>query len=175
MIIRATLQHFCTIAILSMLYPFAISANQSPPPAPSKSLLSLHWIDAQGHINQHRFNLKHLEALPQSTLTLELPKSLGIPGPHRWQGVSLGDLLKLSGNTGQSIRLQALNGYYVTLPTSDIERYNPLLAYRRGDNILSVREKGPFILIYPFHKFRTLNQQLYINRSIWQVHEIHIE
>lgn len=83
-------------------------------------------------------------------------------------------MLKLSGKTGQSIRLQALNGCYITLPISDVERYNPLLAYRRDDNLLTIREKGPFILIYPFHKFTTLNQQLYINRSIWQTHEIHI-
>lgn len=83
MIIRAILQHVCAIAILSMLYPLTISASQSSPPDAGKILLSLYWADGQGHFNQQRFSLEYLETLPQSTLTLELPKSLAIQGTHR--------------------------------------------------------------------------------------------
>ena len=49
------------------------------------------------------------------------------------------------------------------------------LAYRRDGQNLTIRDKGPFILIYPFNKFKKLNQQIYINRSVWQINEIHIE
>ena len=172
---RAMIQHIAALSILSLLYPLAAYASQNPEPERSKTLLTLYWGAKHGSPHNSRLNLAQLDALPQTTLTLELPETLGIQGTHSWQGVSLGELLKLSGSTGQSVRLQALNGYYVTLPVSDIERYNPLLAYRRAGNNLTIREKGPFILIYPFNEFKTLNQQLYINRSIWQVHEIYIE
>ena len=55
------------------------------------------------------------------------------------------------------------------MPLSDINNYDPLVAYRRDGKTLSIREKGPIILIYPFDKFKVLNQQTYINRSVWHV------
>jgi len=172
---RFITRHIGIITILSLLYSMAASATQTPLPVRSKTLLTLHWVDTQGAANTTRLNLENLDALPQSTLTLQLPESLGIQGTHSWQGISLQDLLKLSGNSAQAVRIQALNGYYATLPMSDIEQFNPVLAYRRDGQNLTIRDKGPFILIYPFNKFKKLNQQIYINRSVWQINEIHIE
>jgi hypothetical protein len=175
MSIRSIIQHIGIITLLSLLYSISASATQSPEPSRGKTLLTLHWVDAQGTARQTRLNLEDLDALPQSTLTLELSETFGIKGRHSWQGISLQDLLKLIDSKGQSLRLQALNGYYATLPISDVERFNPVLAYRRDGHNLTIREKGPFILIYPFNKFKELGQQIYINRSVWQINEIYIE
>lgn len=40
---------------------------------------------------------------------------------------------------------------------------------------LSVREKGPMMLIYPFDTYPELHAQQYLNRSIWQIHAITIK
>lgn len=175
MSVRSIIQHIAITTLLSLFYSISASATQGPEPTRSKTLLALHWVDDQGVPRQTRLKLEDLDAMPQSTLTLELPETLGIQGSHSWQGISLQELLKLSDSSGQSIRLQALNGYYATLPISDAEQFNPVLAYRRDGQNLTIREKGPFILIYPFNKFKQLGQQLYINRSVWQINEIHIE
>lgn len=172
---RSIIRHIGVITILSLLYSMAASATQAPPPTRGKTLLTLHWVDAQGVASKTRMNLQSLDALPQTTRTLELPESLGMKGTHSWQGISLAELIKLSGRSPESIRVTALNGYYATLPFSDIERYDPVVAYRRDGKTLTIRDKGPLILIYPFDQFKTLNQQTYINRSVWQINEIHIE
>lgn len=152
------------------------NATESPAPAMrSKSLLSLNWQDAQTQHHSLKLDLSQLDALPQRELIQELPTPLGIPGEHHWQGISLRELLKLSGRQSTSLRLMALNGYFAQIPMTDIERFDPLLAYRRDGQNLTIRDKGPFILIYPFDQSRELNQQIYINRSVWQIHEIHIE
>lgn len=162
------------ITMLTLHTSLVASATETPP-VRSKTLLTLHWTDAQGAASKTRLNLQSLDSLPQTTRTLELPESLGMKGRHSWQGVSLNELIKLSGRSAESVRVVALNGYYASVPLNDLKNYDPIVAYRRDGKTLSIREKGPIILIYPFDKFKVLNQQTYINRSVWQVNEIHIE
>lgn len=157
------------------LHTSLVASATETPPVRSKTLLTLHWTDAQGAASKTRLNLQSLDSLPQTTRTLELPESLGMKGRHSWQGVSLNELIKLSGRSAESVRVVALNGYYASVPLNDLKNYDPIVAYRRDGKTLSIREKGPIILIYPFDKFKVLNQQTYINRSVWQVNEIHIE
>jgi hypothetical protein len=163
------------IMFASLLGTNSSFATHSPTAETRKTLLTLNWHDAQGSPNKTTLNLEQLDALPQVERTQELPEPLEIPSSHVWQGISLRELLKISGTSAKSIRILALNGYYATIPIADIERYDPLLAYRRNGQNLTIRDKGPFILIYPFNDFRELNHQIYINRSVWQINEIHIE
>lgn len=163
------------ITILTLLTSMLASATETPLPVRSKTLLTLHWTDAQGAASKTRLTLQDLDSLPQTTRTLELPESLGMKGSHSWQGVSISELIKLSGRSAKSVRVVALNGYYASVPLDDLKNYDPLVAYRRDGKNLSIREKGPIILIYPFDRFKVLNQQTYINRSVWQINEIHIE
>ena len=44
--------------------------------------------------------------------------------------------------------------------------------YQRNGVTLSVRERGPMMLIYPFDSHPELHTQQYLNRSIWQVRQI---
>ncbi|WXL26783.1 molybdopterin-dependent oxidoreductase [Ectopseudomonas mendocina] len=169
------LARFLGISILLSLFN-TTSATESPTTtARPKTLLTLVWHDTQGIVNKNKLVLSQLDALPQIKRTQQLPSPLGIPGRHEWQGVSLHELLKLSGGTAKSIRVMALNGYFASIPLSDVQQFDPLLAYRRDGQNLTIRDKGPFILVYPFDDFNELNQQLYINRSVWQIHEIHFE
>ena len=117
-----------------------------------------------------------LQALPQRELVTSLPPSLGNTGVHRWQGVSLRLLAeRLGGGPGSVLQLEAINDYAVTVPWSDLVRYDPIVAYQRNGQALTVREKGPMILIYPFDAHPELNTQQYLNRSIWQVNAITVK
>jgi hypothetical protein len=117
-----------------------------------------------------------LERLPLSTVSTRLPASLGLAGNNRWSGVPLGHLAQQLGAGPQSeIQLVALNNYAVSVPMSDLQRYNPVLASRRNGDPIGVRQKGPLILIYPFDAHRELETQEYLNRTIWQVNEIRIK
>jgi len=121
-------------------------------------------------------DLQALDKMPQKTLETSLPASLGLTGHNRWSGVALSHIAGLLGaGPNADIQLIALNNYAVSVPMSDLRRYDPVLASRRNGETLSVRDKGPFILIYPFDQHRELDAQEYLNRSIWQIHEIRIK
>jgi hypothetical protein len=118
-------------------------------------------------------DLKALMALPASELTTALPPELGLPGRHGWRGVPLKLLAeRLGGGPANTVQLTALNDYTVTIPWSDLLQYDPILAYQRDGQAMSVREKGPLILIYPFDTHPGLRTQHYRNRTIWQVNAV---
>lgn len=142
---------------------------------PNKTVLTLRWTNPLGEATSLPLKQAQIDALPPHSINLQLPVALGIEGVHLWRGISLQDLLKLTDSPGEHLRIQALNGYYTVLPRSDVARYNPVLASHRDGIKLNIRDKGPFILIYPFQQYDELNQQIYMNRSVWQINEIHIE
>lgn len=122
-----------------------------------------------------RFSMDDLHRLPARQVRTALPASLGMASASDWEGVPLSHLVTLTGTAPRSLALTALNGYAVTVPAQDLTRFDPVLAYRRDGHEITVRDKGPLILIYPFDRHPALNRQVYINRTIWQVHEIVLE
>lgn len=118
-------------------------------------------------------DLKGLMSLPAQELTTALPPELGLPGGNRWLGVPLRLLVeRLGGTPASALQLIALNDYTVGIPWSDLQQYDPVLAYQRDGRPMSVRDKGPLILIYPFDAHPGLRTQHYLNRSIWQVNAL---
>ena len=146
----------------------AASSPKLPAPAPVPVLV-LRAHDGRSW----RFTLDDLRRLPARHVRTALPASMGMAGASEWEGVALSELATIGGGAPRSLVLTALNAYAVRVPAQDLTRYDPLLAYRRDGQDLTVRNKGPLILIYPFDRFPVeLNTQTYINRTIWQVHEI---
>jgi len=123
----------------------------------------------------HRYTLAELKALPAATIETDLPEALQIAGHHVWTGVPLDVILAALGGNAAEIRLDALNDYSITIPAADIATYHPILAYGRDGQDIAVRDKGPMIVIYPFDRYPELEQQTYLNRTIWQVDEIRAE
>lgn len=121
------------------------------------------------------YDMRALRQLPPKVILTALPPSLGIHGRYRWEGVSLKQLLGLAAAPSISIRISALNAYSVEIPSQDIQRYDPILAYLRDGKPMSVRTKGPLIVIYPFDQFPALRDQQHLNRTVWQVHEITVK
>lgn len=150
------------LAIL-LLLPASASADE-------RVVLKLYAADAVTPLRS--LTLSDLKALPAASIETDLPEALQIEGHHVWTGVPLRVILSLLGPGISQIRLNALNDYSITIPVSDIESYNPLLAYSRDGQELAIRDKGPLIVIYPFGQYPELEQQVYLNRTIWQVGEI---
>lgn len=120
-------------------------------------------------------DLNGLEKLPSREISTALPASLGMPGVHRWKGVSLRHLVEMMGGGEHSqIQLTALNDYAIYIPWADLVRYDPIVAYSRNQQRMSIRDKGPLILIYPFDSTPQLQVQEYVNRTIWQINAISI-
>ena len=119
-----------------------------------------------------QLDLEALKALPQRTVTTRTPWHDGV---MTFGGPRLSDLLEPFKPQGKTLRLTALNDYSIDIPLSDLQRYQPVLAWQLNGKALSVRDKGPLFLIYPFDSHPELQNQIYYGRSIWQVKTISIQ
>lgn len=158
--------------LLGICHPVLHAQPLCPPPA-ARAVLVLHTASGPATA----CDLQALDGLPQKTIETRLPDTLGMAGLNRWSGVALSHIARRLGAGPQAeIQLIALNNYAVSVPMSDLSRFDPVLASRRNGETISVRDKGPLILIYPFDQHRgELDAQEYLHRSIWQVHEIRIK
>jgi hypothetical protein len=139
-------------------------AAAAPSPAP---LLSVDIRKAR-----RDFDLPALEALPQRTLATATP---WYPGARRFTGPLLRDVLASAGlpadATGHA-RCVALNDYRVDIPLADLRGFDVVLARLLDGKPMSVRDKGPLFVIYPFDERPELRNSLYYGRCIWQLKSI---
>lgn len=130
---------------------------------------AIHAPDGAGLIE---FDSAALRALPQYTVRTRTPWHDGL---GHFSGPRLSDLLEPLRPTGKTLRITALNDYSVNIPLSDLQQYQPVLAWQLNGKALSVRNKGPLFLVYPFDSYPELNNPLYYARSIWQIKTITVE
>lgn len=125
--------------------------------------------DAEGQV---AFDEAALDALPQHSFTTTAPwfkEKSTFTGPY------LSDLLEAVGAKGTTLTFRALNDYKVQVPVSDATQFRPILARKINNKTISVRDKGPLFLIYPFDSDPNLNTEVYFARSIWQIKSIHVD
>jgi hypothetical protein len=114
-----------------------------------------------------RLGLDELEALPQHRVTTA---NEFVDRPVTYRGPLARDVLALLGlNQVEVVRFKALNDYYIDVPTSELRRYDVILALEADGRRLSRRDKGPLWLMYPISDFPELADPLYNARLIWQV------
>lgn len=96
-------------------------------------------------------------------------------GPQEFEGVPLDALMKAAGADGRKANVQALNKYRTEIPFADFATHKPILALKRGGQYMSVQDKGPLFVIYPFDSKAELKSEQYYGRSAWQVRSITVE
>ena len=92
----------------------------------------------------------------------------------RFEGPRLDALLAMLGARGREVVLSALDGYSVTLSREFLERYGAILAMRQDGRPLSVRDRGPYWLMFPFDDHAELRNDRYYYQAIWQVNRIEV-
>jgi len=117
------------------------------------------------------FDLAMLTALDNRVTTTSAP---WYDGTHDFAGPLGSTLLDTVGASGTMLRVTALNDYVTEIPVSDFRDYRVVLATSIDGKLLSVRDKGPIFIIYPFDENPELNNETYYGRSAWQVKSIEI-
>lgn len=118
------------------------------------------------------FSISELEELGTREIKTSTPWHDGIV---TFEGVPLARLMEHVKATGNTAAVLALNNYSTAVPLSDFVDYGVILATRQDGAYMSVSEKGPLFVIYPFDDFHELNSELYYSRSAWQVRSITVE
>lgn len=150
----------------------AITAVHALPPAQGRVVLTITGqLDLANDVGKATFDMRMLEALPQHSFTTSSP---WYKTPVKFTGPLLADVLKAAGARGETLNAVALNGYKVRIPTSDA-RLGVVLARLIDDQPLSVRDRGPLFIVYPFDSAAALKTSTYYGRSIWQLSAIEVE
>jgi hypothetical protein len=118
------------------------------------------------------FDLAALQRLPQRKIVTGTP---WYNGSSEFSGPLLRDVLKAAGapaGAEGTLRCTALNDYRVEIPVEDAQRFDVVVAHLFNGKPMSVREKGPLFVIYPFDEQPQLRTSIYFARCIWQLKSI---
>lgn len=92
-----------------------------------------------------------------------------------WEGIPLSKLAASQKAEGRDLYVSALNDYGAMVPSSDIVRLDPILAWSRDGKPIRTKDKGPFVVIYPFTDNPELSAtETYNTRSVWHARQIDI-
>jgi hypothetical protein len=162
----------CTLRAVSMVLSLVLAAGQPAwsgglmPPEGRVILQVTGAVTVTNGDNAAAFDLKMLEGLESRETTAETPWYDDV---HTFQGPLLSQVAATVGAEGRDLRVRAINGYEATIPASDIAEMPIILATRVDGKVLSVRDKGPIFIIYPFDLGAHLYNETYFSRSVWQV------
>ena len=117
------------------------------------------------------FDKAMLEALERRSATMETPWT---EGKVAFEGPLLKAILDAAGAQGKTLIVKALNDYSAEVPMEDAQDFPTMLAIRMNGEEMSVRDKGPLFMIYPFDKHPELYNEKYFSRSVWQIKEVEV-
>ncbi len=117
------------------------------------------------------YDMAMLEALPGRATVTETPWT---KGSVKFEGPLGAALLDQIGAEGTTLRITALNDYVVEVPIEDFRKWPVIFATRKDGKAMTVRDKGPIFIIYPFDLDRSLYNEKIFSRSAWQVKSIEV-
>ena len=115
------------------------------------------------------FDRSKLEALGMETIETKTP---WYKETVKFEGVPLEKLMAAVGANGDRVQAIALNDYSVEIPIEDFAKHHAILALKRDGEYMSVRDKGPLFVVYPYDSDPELRSQKFYSRSAWQVNRL---
>lgn len=128
-------------------------------------------IELTNHPNEAHFDRAMLEEIGLEEIRTT---TLWTEGPQVFEGVPLHRLVTFLKGDGGSLRLLALNDYAVEIPWDEANAEGPILAIRNNGESLSVRDKGPVWMVYPYDAEEKFQNEVTYARSVWQLERIEI-
>ena len=159
---------------LSALLTFMLAGPAHALQAPQGKVL----LSISGQITQTNaagradFDMAMLAALPQHTFTTSTP---WFAGPKKFTGPLLRDVLAAVGAQGKTLNAAALNNFKIDMPADDAVQFPVIVARLIDGKPMTVREKGPLFIVYPYDTDIKLQSTRYYNRSPWQLRAIEVK
>ena len=118
------------------------------------------------------FDLEMLQELAHREITTT---TIWTDGIQVFEGFPLKALTDLLGVEVGTLRMIAKNDYAIDFPVAELETDIPVVAYLRNGELMSVRDKGPLWLVYPYDSSLDYQTEVVFNRSIWQLDRIVVQ
>jgi len=158
------------VALVAVLLPFRAEALDAPKGDVVLTVTAA-TLDHPNMDGTAQFDIAMLEGLAGRTGEMETPWT---EGKVKFSGPFLRAILEAAGAHGTKLKVVALNDYAAELPIEDVTTIDTILATRMDGELMSVRDKGPLFLIYPFDKDSGLFNEKYFSRSVWQIKSIEV-
>lgn len=159
----------CIALLMTAALPF--NALALDPPTGDVVLTIEGRLDHPNVGQTAQFDLAMLEKLAGRAGEMETPWT---EGKVRFSGPLLRSVLEAAGAKGANLKVRALNDYAADVPVEDAEALDTILATRMNGETMSVRDKGPLFLVYPFDTNPETYNEKYFSRSVWQIKEIEV-
>lgn len=162
---------FASVAVLQLAVTGVVAACSLSQPTGKVILTISGYI---GACNDHHVVLLDRAMIHSLPLTEVRTANPWERGRVTYQGVLLRDLLHYVKAHGKIVELSALNDFHTEISVADATEHNILLAFRRNGVELTVRDKGPFFVVFPFSDVSELKTEERFAQSIWQVNHIEV-
>lgn len=155
-----------TAALGALLSAAPLAAQDLPTPTGEIVLTVTGDIGAKNDGESAVFDIEMLRNMGEVSFSTSTPWTDGV---QEFTGIPLHVLTEALGVTEGSIQATAINDYAIEIPVSDAVEGGPILAYMQNGKPMSVRDKGPLWLIYPYDLDEDYQAELIYSRSIWQL------
>ncbi|MBR9764305.1 MAG: oxidoreductase [Rhodobacteraceae bacterium] len=154
----------------SVLVAGSLAAPALPVLAQSDEPILLTVLNDEGTVLAE-FTLEDLEALPVAEIDTSTNWTDGM---QEFTGVPLSALVEAVAPDAKALDLTAINDYAVTIPRDGWNADYPILAYRNHGETMSVREKGPLWIVYPYDVSAAYRTDVIHSRSVWQLDRLRV-
>lgn len=164
-----TAARLAVAAVALAAIPSTVLAAEMAVPAGEVILTIDGKIGRQNAPGRADFDLDMLRAMPAVTIRTSTPWT---EGTADFEGVLIDDVFKAVEASGQSVKAVALNDYFADVDVKTVVSAGAILAYRINGAEISVRDKGPLWIMFPFDEKPQLKSELIYSQSVWQLRKM---
>ena len=133
-------------------------------------ILTISGSIAEGNVDgAAQFDMEMLQNLPSHSF---VTSTIWTDGDQTFEGVELSVIAELVGFDGDTLSASAVNDYSIDIPATDAQPGRALIAFKRNGQPMSLRDKGPLWIVYPFDSSPDFQSETIYSRSIWQLNRI---
>lgn len=129
-------------------------------------------IDETNIEDRAEFDRNMLQRIGMVELKTQTPWT---EGEANFNGVPLAQLLDAVGTKGTSIYAVAANDYKADIPIAVLKEAGAILAMRMNGQDLTLRDKGPLWIVFPWSEQPELDRIEIYNYAVWQLLSLHIQ
>ena len=155
--------------LVAMSMASGVQAHELGVPENDVVLTASGELDVTNVDNTAQFDMDMLMALDSTIIETS---TIWTDGVQEFEGVQLHVLLERLGVTSGTILATAINDYTIEIPVEDAVVDGPMIAYKLNQEFMSVRDKGPLWVVYPYDDNTDYRSEVTYSRSIWQLDRI---
>lgn len=154
--------------MMSGLVAVAMTAIPLHAGSSSETLLTVS-VEGAEPVTYDREMLEEMGTVTFSTTTI------WTEGEQTFTGVPLNTLLESLDVEDGTLFASAINDYTIEFPVEDGMQDGPIIAHLLNGEPMSVRDKGPLWIVYPYDENPDFRTEVVYARSIWQLDRIEIK